>query len=137
MPRSTASGAGGGRPQACSALAEKVAASGGGTAAAILRFTCLAACWSSVSPVRSSSARDNTIASVLRPDFGPLAPQAAVMAAITAVAQLTVCGGLALAAGKARETIVGNGRATIWIGCGAGVLLVTVSLVTLLEGLRQ
>ncbi len=72
----------------------------------------------------------------LRPDFGPLAPQAAVMAAITAVTQLAVYGGLALAASKARETIVGNGRATIWIGRGAGVLLVAISLVTLLEGLR-
>ncbi|MCB5202736.1 LysE family translocator [Neorhizobium sp. T786] len=72
----------------------------------------------------------------LRPDFGPLAPQAAVMAAITAATQLAVYGGLALAAGKARETIVGNGRATIWIGRGAGVLLLAVSLVTLWEGLR-
>lgn len=70
----------------------------------------------------------------LRPEFGPLAPQAVVMGLMTAATQLGVYGGLALAAGLARETIVGNDRLTIWIGRGAGILLVAVSLVTLWEG---
>ena len=70
----------------------------------------------------------------LRPDFGPLAPQAAVMAVMTAATQLAVYGGLAFAAGSARSAIIGNGQATIWIGRGAGVLLMIVSLITLWEG---
>lgn len=70
----------------------------------------------------------------LRPDFGPLAPQALVMALLTAGTQLAVYGSLALAAGKARQAIVGNTRLTIWIGRSAGLLLVAVSMVTLWEG---
>lgn len=72
----------------------------------------------------------------LRPEFGPLAPQAVVMGLMTAATQLGVYGGLALAAGLARETIVCNDRLTIWIGRGAGALLVAVSLVTFWEGTR-
>lgn len=72
----------------------------------------------------------------LRPEFGPLLPQAIVMALMTAATQLVVYGGLALAAGRARQAIVGNATATIWIGRGAGLLLLTVALVTLAEGLR-
>lgn len=73
----------------------------------------------------------------LRPEFGPLAPQAVVMGLMTVATQLGVYGGLALAAGLARETIVGNDQLTIWIGRGAGVLLVAVSLVTLWEGVSS
>jgi threonine/homoserine/homoserine lactone efflux protein len=71
----------------------------------------------------------------LRPDFGPLAPQAAVMAGMTAGTQLLIYGGLAIAAGRARELLVGNGTATIWVGRSAGVLLILVSLLTLWEGI--
>ncbi|MET3584054.1 threonine/homoserine/homoserine lactone efflux protein [Pseudorhizobium tarimense] len=70
----------------------------------------------------------------LRPEFGPLAPQALAMALMTAATQVVVYGGLALAAGKAREAIVGNDGLTIWIGRSAGLLLVVVSIVTLWEG---
>jgi len=70
----------------------------------------------------------------LRPEFGPLAPQALVMALMTAATQLVVYGGLALAAGRARTAIVGNACATVWIGRGAGLLLLAVSLITLWEG---
>lgn len=70
----------------------------------------------------------------LRPDFGPLAPQAAIMAAMTAATQLVVYGGLAIAAGRARNLLVGNATATIWMGRIAGLLLVMVSLVTLWGG---
>ncbi|MFB9951427.1 LysE family translocator [Rhizobium puerariae] len=72
----------------------------------------------------------------LRPDFGPLAPQAAVMAAMTAGTQFAVYGGLAAAAGRARQVLVGNGRATVWVGRIAGLLLLAVSLLTLWEGMR-
>jgi threonine/homoserine/homoserine lactone efflux protein len=71
----------------------------------------------------------------LRPDFGPLVSQAAVMALMTAGTQLAVYGGLAAAAGKAREFLVGNGSVTVWIGRAAGLLLVAVSLLTLWEGI--
>jgi threonine/homoserine/homoserine lactone efflux protein len=72
----------------------------------------------------------------LRPEFGPLAPQALVMAGMTAATQLAVYGGLAAAAGRARRLLVGNGSATIWIGRAAGLLLVVVSLATLWEGVK-
>jgi threonine/homoserine/homoserine lactone efflux protein len=70
----------------------------------------------------------------LRPDFGPLAPQAAIMAVMTAGTQLAIYGGLAVAAGRARSALVGNAGATIWVGRVAGVLLLVVSLLTLWEG---
>ncbi len=70
----------------------------------------------------------------LRPDFGPLAPQAAIMAVMTAGTQLAIYGGLAVAAGRARSALVGNAGATIWVGRVAGVLLLAVSLFTLWEG---
>ncbi len=73
----------------------------------------------------------------LRPDFGPLAPQAVVMGAMTAATQLGVYGGMALVAGLARQAIVGNDRLTIWIGRSAGLLLVAVSLVTFWEGIKD
>ena len=71
----------------------------------------------------------------LRPDFGPLAPQATIMAAMTAATQLAIYGGLAVAAGHARQFLVGNGSATIWVGRIAGLLLLAVSMLTLWEGL--
>ncbi|CDZ65289.1 RhtB family transporter [Neorhizobium galegae bv. orientalis] len=71
----------------------------------------------------------------LRPDFGPLAPQATIMAAMTAATQLAIYGGLAAAAGHARQFLVGNGNATIWVGRIAGLLLLAVSMLTLWEGL--
>lgn len=72
----------------------------------------------------------------LKPDFGPLVSQAAVMAAMTAGTQLAVYGGLAAAAGRARQMLVGNGSATVWVGRGAGLLLLGISLLTLWEALR-
>lgn len=71
----------------------------------------------------------------LRPDFGPLAPQATIMAAMTAATQFAIYGGLAAAAGHARKFLVGNGSATIWVGRIAGLLLLAVSMLTLWEGL--
>jgi threonine/homoserine/homoserine lactone efflux protein len=72
----------------------------------------------------------------LKPDFGPLAPQAAVMAAMTAATQLAVYGSIALAAASARRLLVGNGTATIWTGRICGGLLVAISFLTIWEGFR-
>jgi len=73
----------------------------------------------------------------LRPEFGPLAPQAVVMAVMTTATQLGVYGGLALAAGRARTLLVGNRGATVAIGRGAGLLLLCVSAATLWEGVTS
>ncbi|MCK8780486.1 LysE family translocator [Rhizobium sp. NTR19] len=70
----------------------------------------------------------------LRPEFGALARQATVMAGMTAATQLLVYGGLAVAAGRARELLVGNSTATIWVGRTAGLLLILVAFITLWEG---
>jgi len=72
----------------------------------------------------------------LRPEFGPLAPQAAIMAAMTAATQLAVYGTIAIAAGRARRLLVGNRPATVWIGRGCGVLLVAIAALTMWEALR-
>jgi threonine/homoserine/homoserine lactone efflux protein len=72
----------------------------------------------------------------LRPDFGPLAPQAAIMAGMTAGTQLVVYGAIALAAGHARRLLVGNQAATIWVGRVCGLLLLLISALTLWEGLK-
>lgn len=72
----------------------------------------------------------------LRPDFGPLAPQAVLMAAMTAATQLAVYGGLAIAAGRARSALVGNAAVTIWVGRISGLLLVVVSALTLWEAIK-
>lgn len=58
------------------------------------------------------------------------------MAAMTAGTQFAVYGGLAVAAGRAREMLVGNGKATVWVGRIAGLLLVLVCLLTLWEGVK-
>lgn len=71
----------------------------------------------------------------LKHEFGALAPQAAIMAAITAATQLAVYGGLALAAARARSALVGNAMATVWVGRSAGLLLLLVSALTLWEAL--
>ena len=72
----------------------------------------------------------------LKPEFGPLAPQAVAMAGMTAATQFAVYGGLAAAAGGARKALVGNASATIWVGRCAGMLLLLVSIATLWEGMR-
>jgi threonine/homoserine/homoserine lactone efflux protein len=71
----------------------------------------------------------------LKPEFGPLAPQAVVMAGLTAGMQLLIYGGLAVAAGRARQLLVGNQNATVWIGRGCGAMLVGIAALTLWEAL--
>ncbi|WP_104667708.1 LysE family translocator [Ensifer adhaerens] len=70
----------------------------------------------------------------LKPQFGPIWSQALVMAAMIAVTQLAVYGGLALAAGRGRDFLVGSPGATVWIGRAAGAVLVLVAAFTVWQG---
>ncbi|WP_018239109.1 LysE family translocator [Ensifer sp. BR816] len=70
----------------------------------------------------------------LKPQFGPVWSQAAVMALMIAVTQLAVYGGLALAAGRGRDFLVGSPGTTIAIGRGAGLLLVAIAVFTVWQG---
>lgn len=72
----------------------------------------------------------------LKPDYGPLLPQAAVMALIVVTVQGAIYGGLALAALKGRDALVSNPSATIWIGRAAGWMLIAVAALTLWEAVR-
>lgn len=73
----------------------------------------------------------------LRPEFGPLAPQALIMAAMTAATQFAVYGVIAVAASRARGMLVGNHSATIWIGRCCGLLLLAIAALTLWEALHR
>ncbi|WEX87721.1 LysE family translocator [Sinorhizobium garamanticum] len=70
----------------------------------------------------------------LKPQFGPIWSQAAVMALMIALTQLAVYGGLALAAGRGRDLLVGSPGATVAIGRAAGVVLVIVAVLTVWQG---
>lgn len=71
----------------------------------------------------------------LKPDYGPLLPQAIVMGIMTVTVQAAIYGGLALAALRSRDALVSNPSTTIWIGRIAGWLLIAVAAVTLYEAL--
>lgn len=64
----------------------------------------------------------------IRPEFGPLWRQALVMGAMTVAMQFVIYGGLALAAAKGRDALIGNPRVTQWIGRGAGVLFIVAAV---------
>ncbi|WP_457582609.1 LysE family translocator [Ensifer canadensis] len=70
----------------------------------------------------------------LKPQFGPVWSQAAVMALMIAATQLAVYGGLALAAGRGRDFLVGSPGATVLIGRVAGLVLVLVAALTVWQG---
>ncbi len=73
----------------------------------------------------------------LRPEFGPLAPQAAIMAAMTGATQFAVYGAIAVAAGRARGMLVGNRTGTVWIGRCCGMILLAIAVLTLWEAFRR
>lgn len=73
----------------------------------------------------------------LKPDYGPMWIQAVIMGAMTIVTQFAVYGGLAVTAGRSRNLLVANPRATAFAGRAAGLLLVAVSAFTVWEGLRM
>lgn len=70
----------------------------------------------------------------LKPQFGPIWSQALVMAAMIATTQFAIYGGLALAAGRGRDFLVGSPATTVWIGRAAGVVLVLVAAFTIWQG---
>jgi threonine/homoserine/homoserine lactone efflux protein len=73
----------------------------------------------------------------VRPEYGPIWSQALVMGTMTVVMQFLIYGGLALAAGKGRDALIGNPQATIWIGRGAGALFIAAALFTAWHGITQ
>lgn len=72
----------------------------------------------------------------LRPDYGPIWMQAIIMGLMTTATQFAVYGGLAITAGRSRDLLVANPRATALAGRAAGLLLVAVSALTVWEGLK-
>ena len=73
----------------------------------------------------------------IRPEYGPVWSQALVIGTITVLMQLTIYGGLALAAGRSRDFLVSSPQITTWIGRGAGLLFVAVAGLTAWHGLAQ
>lgn len=71
----------------------------------------------------------------LKPSFGPLLPQAIVMGVMTIVTQGVIYGGLATAAARSRDALVGNPSITVWIGRAAGWMLIAVAAFALWEAL--
>lgn len=72
----------------------------------------------------------------LRPEYGPIWMQAIIMGLMTIATQFAVYGGLAITAGRSRDLLVANPRATALAGRAAGLLLVAVSALTVWEGLK-
>lgn len=73
----------------------------------------------------------------MKPDYGPLLPQALVMGLMCVAVQGGIYGGLALAAVKGREALVSNPTTTIWTGRAAGWLLIAVAAMTLWEAIKR
>lgn len=73
----------------------------------------------------------------VRPEFGPLWQQGAVIAALIAATQLGVYGGVALAAGRIRRRLVASPRATILAGRVTGAIFLGVAVLTLLAALTR
>ncbi len=73
----------------------------------------------------------------LRPEFGPLAPQAVIMGAMTAATQFAVYGTIAVAAARASGMLVGNRSGTIWIGRCCGMILLAIAVLTLWEAFSR
>ena len=72
----------------------------------------------------------------MKASYGPFAPQAIVLGVIAMTMQCLVYGGLALMAARAREAFVSNPVLTIWIGRGAGLMLMAIAALTLVQGLK-
>jgi threonine/homoserine/homoserine lactone efflux protein len=69
----------------------------------------------------------------LKPSYGPYWMQALAMGVMTVLVQLMIYGGLALAAARGRYAVVNRPRLTIWLGRGAGVMLIAIALYILLR----
>ena len=73
----------------------------------------------------------------LRPEHGPLAPQAMVMALITAMTQVLVYGGVALGAAGLRGRLAGSAAAQVAAARAVGALLLATAAWALLTGWRM
>ena len=73
----------------------------------------------------------------IRPEFGPIWSQAVVMGVLSVTMQFLVYGGLALAAGRGRDALIGNPGVTVGIGRGAGALFLVAALFTAWHGVTQ
>lgn len=73
----------------------------------------------------------------MRPEYGPIWSQALVLGGMTVVMQFVIYGGLAIAAGRGRDALIGHPEVTIWIGRGAGALFVAAAIFTAWHGLTQ
>lgn len=69
----------------------------------------------------------------LKPSFGSYWMQGLAMGMMTVMVQLLIYGGLALAAARGRDAIVGRPRLTIWIGRSAGVMLMAIAVTIFLR----
>jgi threonine/homoserine/homoserine lactone efflux protein len=76
----------------------------------------------------------STYPQFLKPEFGAIWLQALAMGIMTLAMQFAIYGGLALAAGKSRDFLVSNPRATTWVGRAAGILLVAIAALTAWRG---
>lgn len=72
----------------------------------------------------------------MKPIYGPIWLQALIMGTMTITVQMVVYGGLALAALRGRDALTENHMATVWIGRGAGLLLMAVAAFTLFRTAR-
>lgn len=72
----------------------------------------------------------------MKPIYGPIWLQALIMGTMTITVQMVVYGGLALAALRGRDALTENHAATVWIGRGAGWLLMAVAAFTLFKALK-
>lgn len=67
----------------------------------------------------------------IRPDYGPVWSQALVMGVLTAAMQVSIYGGLGLAAASSRNLLTRKATLTIWTGRVAGLLFLAVAAFTL------
>ena len=72
----------------------------------------------------------------MKPIYGPIWLQALIMGTMTITVQMVVYGGLALAALRGRDALTENHAATVWIGRGAGLLLMAVAAFTLFRAIK-
>ncbi|MEO5757566.1 MAG: LysE family translocator [Mesorhizobium sp.] len=72
----------------------------------------------------------------LKPAYGPIWAQATIMGLLTVLTQFAIYGGLAISAGRSRNLLIANPRATAIVGRAAGLLLFAISVFTAWEGLK-
>ncbi len=70
----------------------------------------------------------------IRVDRGALAGQAIALAAITAVTQVLVYGGVALGAAGLQQALARHGRSQVMLGRGVGLLLMAMAVWTVVRG---